>query len=149
LFWSTTSVLPLQLTVNNTRHWRPTLSLLLRNVERDDNGHNINNGYLIPFVPESLLLPYHTATPIFLVYYQSDNMMQPNNGAGGGPQWANPQGTPQQQTTVSLGQQEQEFFAPLSTLDEPVKETIMRDVRSVASKLKVVMLPMDRTVCHI
>lgn len=71
--------------------------------------------------------------------------MQPNNGIGGGPQWANPQGT-QQQSTISLGQQEQEFFAPLSTLDEPVKETIMRDVRSVASKLKVVLLPMDRTV---
>jgi hypothetical protein len=72
-------------------------------------------------------------------------MMQ--SGNGGGPQWANPNGTPQP-PTVSHGasQQEQEFFAPLSTLDEPVRETIMRDVRSVASKLKVVMLPMDRTV---
>lgn len=72
-------------------------------------------------------------------------MMQPNNG--GGPQWANPtQQQPQQTNVDSLGQQESEFFAPLSTLDEPVKETIMRDVRSVASKLKVVLLPMDRTV---
>ncbi|KAG7347187.1 Yip1 domain containing protein [Nitzschia inconspicua] len=71
--------------------------------------------------------------------------MQPNNG--GGPQWANPQGTTQQQATaVSLAQQEEAFFAPLSTLDEPVRETIMRDVRSVASKLKVVLLPMDRTI---
>eukprot|EP00568_Trieres_chinensis_P007074 CAMPEP_0183308398 /NCGR_PEP_ID=MMETSP0160_2-20130417/21783_1 /TAXON_ID=2839 ORGANISM="Odontella Sinensis, Strain Grunow 1884" /NCGR_SAMPLE_ID=MMETSP0160_2 /ASSEMBLY_ACC=CAM_ASM_000250 /LENGTH=200 /DNA_ID=CAMNT_0025472239 /DNA_START=114 /DNA_END=713 /DNA_ORIENTATION=- len=33
---------------------------------------------------------------------------------------------------------------PYSTLDEPVMETIMRDARSVASKLKVVLLPLDR-----
>ena len=71
--------------------------------------------------------------------------MQSNNGQpGAGPQWANPNGnTPSQQQQQ---QQEQEFFAPLSTLDEPVKETIMRDVRSVGSKLKVVLLPMDRSV---
>jgi hypothetical protein len=76
--------------------------------------------------------------------------MQPNNGTGGGPRWANPDGTQQQQqqaNNISVEQHEQEFFAPLSTLDEPVKETIMRDVRSVARKLKVVLLPMDRTVC--
>ena len=61
----------------------------------------------------------------------------------GGPQWANPDGTP---ASVDVSQQESEFFAPLSTLDEPVRETIMRDVRSVASKLRVVLLPMDRSV---
>ena len=61
----------------------------------------------------------------------------------GGPQWANPDGTP---PSVDVSQQESEFFAPLSTLDEPVRETIMRDVRSVAGKLRVVLLPMDRTV---
>eukprot|EP00586_Coscinodiscus_wailesii_P020090 CAMPEP_0172495104 /NCGR_PEP_ID=MMETSP1066-20121228/64144_1 /TAXON_ID=671091 /ORGANISM="Coscinodiscus wailesii, Strain CCMP2513" /LENGTH=199 /DNA_ID=CAMNT_0013266575 /DNA_START=187 /DNA_END=783 /DNA_ORIENTATION=+ len=33
---------------------------------------------------------------------------------------------------------------PVCTLDEPVSETIMRDVRAVASKLRVVMLPLDR-----
>ena len=33
---------------------------------------------------------------------------------------------------------------PYSTLDEPVSETIMRDVRSVATKLRVVLLPLDR-----
>jgi hypothetical protein len=74
---------------------------------------------------------------------------------GGGPQWANPQGNMQPQPTQqqmnfqqqqTAQQQEQELFAPFSTLDEPVKETIMRDVRSVASKLKVVLLPMDRSV---
>jgi len=33
---------------------------------------------------------------------------------------------------------------PVCTLDEPVRETIMRDVRAVGSKLLVVMLPLDR-----
>lgn len=33
---------------------------------------------------------------------------------------------------------------PVCTLDEPVRETIMRDVRAVGSKLRVVMLPLDR-----
>lgn len=36
------------------------------------------------------------------------------------------------------------LFRPYSTLDEPVMETIMRDVRSVIGKLKVVLLPLDR-----
>jgi len=76
----------------------------------------------------------------------------------GGPQWANPNGVPvqhhQQQTantSATIGasvtdQHESEFFAPLSTLDESVSETIMRDVRSVGSKLKVVLLPMERSL---
>jgi hypothetical protein len=34
---------------------------------------------------------------------------------------------------------------PYSTLDEPVSETIMRDVRSVAAKIKVVLLPLKKT----
>lgn len=59
----------------------------------------------------------------------------------GGPQWANPE-----TTRSDAVMQEEEFFAPLSTLDEPVMETIMRDVRAVGSKLKVVMLPMERNV---
>ena len=57
------------------------------------------------------------------------------------PSWANPDGP-----RLHASQEEEEFFAPLSTLDEPVIETIMRDVRSVASKLKVVLLPMDKNV---
>jgi hypothetical protein len=79
-----------------------------------------------------------------------------NNNGGGGPQWANPHGIPSHQqrqqqmntnTNTNLNSHgEEEFFAPLSTLDEPVMETIMRDVRSVASKLKVVMLPLDQSV---
>jgi len=80
---------------------------------------------------------------------------------GGGPQWANPNVSQQQQPQQQQQQQQQqqyipaatiqqnaqdEFFAPLSTLDEPVMETIMRDVRSVGSKLKVVLLPMERSL---
>jgi hypothetical protein len=61
------------------------------------------------------------------------------------PQWANPEAN-RPNAANAVPSQEEEFFAPLSTLDEPVMETIMRDVRAVASKLKVVMLPMDRTV---
>jgi len=72
---------------------------------------------------------------------------------GGGPQWANPNVSQQQQQqqqtqtqATTTQQHEEEFFAPLSTLDEPVMDTIMRDVRSVGSKLKVVLLPMERSV---
>ena len=43
----------------------------------------------------------------------------------------------------SVDQHEAELFAPLCTLDEPVSETIMRDVRAVWAKLKVVLIPMD------
>eukprot|EP00934_Nitzschia_sp_Nitz4_P006517 Nitzschia sp. Nitz4//scaffold23_size168460//91088//92117//NITZ4_002223-RA/size168460-augustus-gene-0.308-mRNA-1//-1//CDS//3329543647//6507//frame0 len=69
------------------------------------------------------------------------------------PQWANPDmGTSNNSMNNNMNnnmntqQMENEFFAPLSTLDEPVRETIMRDVHAVATKLKVVLLPMDRTV---
>lgn len=48
--------------------------------------------------------------------------------------------------SMNAGAHENALFQPYSTLDEPVLETIMRDVRAVASKLKVVMLPLDRTV---
>jgi len=72
---------------------------------------------------------------------------------GGGPQWANPNVSQQQQQqqqtqtqATTTQQHEEEFFAPLSTLDEPVMDTIMRDVRSVGSKLKVVLLPMERSL---
>lgn len=33
---------------------------------------------------------------------------------------------------------------PYSTLDEPIRETIMRDIRSVTTKLKVVLLPLQK-----
>jgi len=58
----------------------------------------------------------------------------------GPPSWANP--SPPEPT---VEQHEEELFRPYSTLDEPVMETIMRDVRAVGSKLKVVMMPLDRS----
>jgi len=78
----------------------------------------------------------------------------------GVPGWANPEGKTMTMPTISTTttpmdsagmatyptRHEAELFAPLSTLDEPIRETIMRDVRSVASKLKVVVLPMERSV---
>ncbi len=39
-----------------------------------------------------------------------------------------------------------ELLQPVSTLDEPVKETIMRDVRAVGAKLRAVLIPLDRSV---
>ncbi|GAX18387.1 hypothetical protein FisN_15Lh318 [Fistulifera solaris] len=68
--------------------------------------------------------------------------------SGAAPEWTtaandagyNSSGIPA--TTVE--QHQDELFAPYSTLDEPVMETIMRDVRAVGAKLKVVMRPMDR-----
>lgn len=39
-----------------------------------------------------------------------------------------------------------ELLPPVSTLDEPVMETIMRDVRAVGVKLKAVLIPLDRNV---
>lgn len=72
-----------------------------------------------------------------------------------GPAWANPSLNQQHSSTSTSSegnmaamqqQMENEFFAPMSTLDEPVRETIMRDVRAVGSKLKVVLLPMDKSV---
>ena len=39
-----------------------------------------------------------------------------------------------------------ELLEPYSTLDEPVRETIMRDVRAVGVKLRAVMMPLDRRV---
>ena len=39
-----------------------------------------------------------------------------------------------------------ELLALVCTLDEPVTETIMRDVRAVGAKLKAVLIPLDRNV---
>jgi hypothetical protein len=63
------------------------------------------------------------------------------------PQWANAS-APASSTEVEEdnGNIMGDLMAPVSTLDEPVLETIMRDVRSVYSKLRVVLLPLDRTV---
>jgi hypothetical protein len=67
-----------------------------------------------------------------------------NNPMNKPPAWADTSvQTPSAPITVE--QHESELFRPYSTLDEPVLETIMRDVRAVASKLKVVLQPLDRT----
>jgi hypothetical protein len=81
-----------------------------------------------------------------------------NTGSSGAPMsppaWANPshsQPPPlssQQQTMTqqqNVQQHEEDLFSPYSTLDEPVMETIMRDVHAVASKLKIVLQPLDRS----
>ena len=62
------------------------------------------------------------------------------------PNWANPNATVGR-TKVSHGMEEKEFLdQPYSTLDETVKETIMKDASSVWRKIKVVFLPI-RKVC--
>lgn len=87
--------------------------------------------------------------------YQLPPPQQQMNAGVAGPQWANPTGAPIQQQPANpsstiqasvAAEHESAFFAPFSTLDEPIKETIMRDVRSVGSKLKVVLLPMERSL---
>lgn len=46
-------------------------------------------------------------------------------------------------TSLDVDQHEQALFAKYSTLDEPVYDTIMRDVNSVIAKLRIVMRPLD------
>ncbi len=65
------------------------------------------------------------------------------------PTWANTTGPTRPAVEDHRGTADggmDELLAPVSTLDEPVKETIMRDVRAVAAKLKAVMIPLDRNV---
>jgi hypothetical protein len=62
-----------------------------------------------------------------------------------GPAWANPD-IPVPQSSQNTGDIGNDMLLePYSTLEEPVLDTIMRDVRAVHAKLKVVMLPLDRT----
>lgn len=72
------------------------------------------------------------------------------------PAWSNPNqntGTPIEGLIVDESNMNNEetpvaddnfLLKPYSTLDEPVVETIMRDVRAVGAKLKVVLLPLDK-----
>ena len=43
-----------------------------------------------------------------------------------------------------MGQEEQLRLGTVTTLDEPVSETILRDVRQITDKLKVVLLPLGK-----
>jgi len=65
-----------------------------------------------------------------------------SNNNNTGPAWANPN-APTPSATQDIGNDI--LLQPYSTLEEPVLETIMRDVRAVGNKLKVVMLPLDRS----
>lgn len=60
------------------------------------------------------------------------------------PAWAAPP-APSAPAPTSVEQHEQELFSKYSTLDEPVAETILRDVRAVGDKLRVVLMPLDRS----
>jgi protein YIPF6 len=60
-------------------------------------------------------------------------------GIGGGAASSQGGGPP------SAEDHESELFRPYSTLDEPVSETIMRDVRAVASKLRIVLSPLNQS----
>ena len=78
------------------------------------------------------------------------NTTSPNSSP---PSWSNPnlQDAPVEElhTKPQLNETGDDFLSkPFGTLDEPVMETIMRDARSVATKLKTVLLPLDNTVRH-
>lgn len=65
------------------------------------------------------------------------------------PAWANPNpssgaGAGGAPSPLSVDEHESMLFRPYSTLDEPVRETIMRDVNAVVSKLKIVLQPLKR-----
>mmetsp|Transcript_13472 Transcript_13472/g.14755 ORF Transcript_13472/g.14755 Transcript_13472/m.14755 type:complete len:252 (-) Transcript_13472:477-1232(-) len=65
-----------------------------------------------------------------------------------GPAWADPTSGADRASTQVISDQDAQnvLLQPFSTLDEPVLETIMRDVRAVGNKLKIVMKPLDKTV---
>ena len=53
------------------------------------------------------------------------------------------------ETIGSKSESDMDFLnRPFSTLDEPVMETVMRDVRSVVRKLKVVVMPLEKLVSN-
>lgn len=65
-----------------------------------------------------------------------------------GPAWADPNSNADRASTQVISDQDVQnmLLQPFSTLDEPVLETIMRDVRAVGNKLKIVMKPLDKSV---
>ena len=75
--------------------------------------------------------------------------------ANQGPAWLNPDqqqqpnpGAPPAPAMVAPEDHEAALFSDstYSTLNEPVAETIMRDIRAVMEKLEIVLKPMDRTI---
>lgn len=66
------------------------------------------------------------------------------------PAWANPSRAsalpaPDASPPLDAAQHEQALFAKYSTLEEPVMETIMRDVRAVGQKLRIVLQPIEHS----
>ena len=84
---------------------------------------------------------------LVVVHMSTSNLPQPS--------WSQPNAVPSSYESGDIHDTQQEshddsfLTQPYSTLDEPVTETIMRDVRAVGSKLKIVLLPLDKTVCRV
>ena len=87
-----------------------------------------------------------TQTLINYSYKEMSSAGNPSSAAS--PTWANTSGPlrPSVEDHTGGGTGMDELLQPVSTLDEPVKETIMRDVRAVGAKLRAVLIPLDRTV---
>ena len=74
-------------------------------------------------------------------------MSSPSSSSG--PSWTNTSAPNRPAPIEDQGTGMDELLAPVSTLDEPVQETIMRDVRAVGAKLKAVLIPLDRNVSDV
>ena len=76
--------------------------------------------------------PNNTSLPVQEMHQDASNVNGHMSGTG---------------VAVGNNDSDEAFLSqPYSTLDEPISETIMRDVRSVVSKIKVVLLPLQKTV---
>ena len=88
-----------------------------------------------------------TQTLIITLTTEMSSAGNPSSAAS--PTWANTSGPLRpsvEDHTGRGGTGMDELLQPVSTLDEPVKETIMRDVRAVGAKLRAVLIPLDRAV---
>ena len=83
-----------------------------------------------------------------LITTEMSSAGNPSSSSAASPTWANTSGPlrPSVEDHTGGGTGMDELLQPVSTLDEPVKETIMRDVRAVGAKLRAVLIPMDRSV---
>mmetsp|Transcript_13330 Transcript_13330/g.15283 ORF Transcript_13330/g.15283 Transcript_13330/m.15283 type:complete len:252 (+) Transcript_13330:81-836(+) len=69
----------------------------------------------------------------------------PINNNSGAPAWANPTSSNLNNSIIISDEEVNNvLLEPYSTLDEPVLETILRDIRAVGLKLRIVMLPLDK-----
>lgn len=86
--------------------------------------------------------------PYLLFTTEMSSAGNPSSSSAASPTWANTSGPlrPSVEDHTGGGTGMDELLQPVSTLDEPVKETIMRDVRAVGAKLRAVLIPLDRSV---